>query len=190
MIMTYEDELKSIILSTDWLMLSLKTARDFNLPNWYIGAGAIRNTVWNKLHNFTNNDFPSDIDLIYYSETVPYINFDKDIENKLNHSSDGCMWDVTNQFHVDVWYESYYGVKISKIKSSEDGISIWPETSTAVAVRLDSDDNLIIAAPFGLDDLFNLQLRWNKKVVSQRYFLNRINEKQFLKRWPKLSIVN
>ena len=54
----YGKKLISIVRTQDWLMGVLKEVRSLELPDWYIAAGAIRNTVWNNLHNY-----PKDIKL-------------------------------------------------------------------------------------------------------------------------------
>ena len=64
------------------------------------------------------------------------------------------------------------------------------ETATAIAVRLLENDDIEIIAPFGLNDLFELKLRWNKRLVSYPVFLARIQAKQFLIRWEKLLVVD
>ena len=68
-------------------------------------------------------------------------------------------------------------------------MSLWPETATAVAVRLLENNELEIIAPLGLDDLFELKLRWNTALVSHHVFMQRMEEKQFLRRWNKLRLL-
>jgi len=51
------------------------------------------------------------------------------------------------------------------------------------------NNELEIIAPFGLDDLFELKLRWNATLVSHDVFMQRMEEKQFLQKWNKLSLL-
>ncbi len=44
-------------------------------------------------------------------------------------------------------------------RSTADALLYWPETATAVAVRISSSTLIEIVAPYGLDDLFALRLR-------------------------------
>lgn len=74
--------------------------------------------------------------------------------------------------------------------SSTDAMRFWPETATAVAVRRTAANRLEIAAPFGLDDLFNLSIRptpafagAKRSIVTQR-----IRDKQWREQWPLLRI--
>lgn len=181
--------LKKIILSNAGLMRLLEIARKLDLPNWYIGAGTVRNIVWDVLHGY-EPQMSSDVDLVYYSDLKIHSNMDKVYEAALNDETHGFMWDVNNQFYVDTWYEEYTGIPLAKLKSCEEGISIWPDTSTAIGVRLDEFNNIIIFAPFGLEDLFELKVRWNNKIVSYDIFSQRIKNKRFIERWPKLNIIS
>jgi hypothetical protein len=67
-------------------------------------------------------------------------------------------------------------------------IATWPDTATAVAVRLDDNEQFDVVAPFGLDDLFDLVLRWNPSRVSLEEFNARIDSKQFIRRWPRIRL--
>ncbi|WP_170975283.1 nucleotidyltransferase family protein [Martelella alba] len=184
-----EQRLITLIRSTDWLMATLRLARSCALPDWYIGAGAIRDTVWDKLHGYATAVSCHDIDLVYFSDQRTEHDDDRGLERRLHALTPGLSWDVTNQARVHLWYEKHHGIPLRKFASSEAGIATWPETATAIGVRLTDEDDLLIVAPFGLNDLFNLRLRWNAELVTYAMFLARVEEKKFLTRWPKLTLV-
>lgn len=60
-----------------------------------------------------------------------------------------------------------------------NALSLWPETATAVAVRLLENNALEIIAPFGLDDLFELKPKMECYVGQSWCFMQRMEEKQF-----------
>ena len=66
----------------------------------------------------------------------------------------------------------------------------WPETATAVAVRLLADDRLQVVAPCGLDDLFGMVCRRNPRRVSVDQYHRRLREKRVAERWPRVVIVD
>jgi uncharacterized protein len=76
--------------------------------------------------------------------------------------------------------------------SATDAMRYWPETATAVAARRTSHDECEIAAPFGLDDLFDLRLRPTVKFTVEKHhlFQTRVDEKSWLNTWPLLQIVS
>lgn len=74
--------------------------------------------------------------------------------------------------------------------SATDAMMAWPETATAVAVRLGMDDVIEVAAPLGLDDLFNLIVRPTARFKSEKkpIYVDRVRSKNWLATWPDLSI--
>jgi GNAT superfamily N-acetyltransferase len=75
-------------------------------------------------------------------------------------------------------------------KSSADAMSLWPETATAIGVRLDEADELHIAAPYGLADLYGIVLRRSPRFNNREYFLQRMRNKQWQRYWPKLQVID
>lgn len=73
-----------------------------------------------------------------------------------------------------------------------DAMMAWPETATAVAVRLGMDDVIEVAAPLGLDDLFNLVVRPTARFEMEKkpIYVARVRSKNWLTTWPNLSIVD
>ena len=62
-----ESKILKIIEDDPWMMGVLKAAESMDLPDWMIGAGFVRNKVWDHLHGYQNSEVPtSDIDLIYF----------------------------------------------------------------------------------------------------------------------------
>ena len=98
-------------------------------------------------------------------------------------------WDVVNQAFVHRWYKTDQGQSIAQYSSLLDALSVWVETATAIAVRLLETGDLDIVAPFELNDLFELKLRWNNRLVSRDVFIQRVQSKRFLEKWQKLRIV-
>jgi hypothetical protein len=74
--------------------------------------------------------------------------------------------------------------------SAIDGIRFWPETVTAIAIRIDAAGKIELAAPLGLDDLLSLCVRPTPVTREQRpaVYTQRIAKKNWLARWPKLQI--
>jgi hypothetical protein len=50
-------------LDTPWFMQALVAVRELGLPSWCIGAGAVRNMVWDKLHGHSTPSSLADIDV-------------------------------------------------------------------------------------------------------------------------------
>jgi len=65
----------------------------------------------------------------------------------------------------------------------------WPETATVVAARRYGRDQLEIASPLGLDDLFNLVLRPTQRFTAEKLVIyeSRVSSKAWITEWPLLD---
>jgi hypothetical protein len=74
--------------------------------------------------------------------------------------------------------------------STIDAMRFWPETATAVAVRLDEKGTCEVAAPLGLDDLFGLVIRPAGKFATEKtqVYQDRFKSKNWMTIWPLLTL--
>lgn len=158
-------------------------------PQAYIAAGIIRNTVWAHLHDVEYELDETEVDVIFHDVQDDGAH-GQSIGQKLLSKFPNLEWDVTNQALVHKWYKKDNGDGIEPLTSIDHALSLWPETATAIAVRLNDQNQIEYVAPFGLDDLFELKLRWNSTLVSHDGFMNRVHSKHFLERWSKLKLMN
>ena len=174
----------NLIASDRWRMEVLRAVRSLELPDWLIGAGFVRNPVWDNLHGYDKPTPLSDIDVAYFdpndlSEETEK-RYEKNLRSIINEN-----WSVTNQARmapINKFYRDYL--------TTADALGHWPETATAIGVKLDNNDNIEVVAPHGTDDLMSLTLRMTPDFPGGReYFLERIEKKQWLIKWPKLTII-
>lgn len=184
----YSSELKDLLIKNEKIIDILKMLKTF-APQAYLAAGVIRNTVWAHLHDQSFSLDQTEIDVIFYDANETNAELSNAIVRQLMQYYPDHIWDVTNQATVHQWYKKDNGDGIEPLSSINHALSLWPETATAVAIRLLENNDLDIIAPFGLDDLFKLKLRWNDALVSRGVFANRVASKQFLKKWSKLKWV-
>jgi hypothetical protein len=57
-------------------------------------------------------------------------------------------------------------------------------------VRLIPHDAVLVAAPLGLDDLFQMILRRNPRRVSVELFRQRLREKAIQQKWPRVRVID
>lgn len=182
----YEEKLISIVKQQRWLMNALEAVRHLDLPDWYIAAGAIRNTVWNVLHGYNGNSHIKDVDVAYFDPSDLKLDREKRSEQELNIALPSLVFEVINQARA---YQ--FDVGRPKATSSCDSISYWSETPTCVGVRLEKDNTLTICAPHGLTDLLELNVRpIPEPKRDMQLYADKIKEKQWDKTWSKLRIFN
>lgn len=159
------------------------------MKNWYLGAGCISQTVWNEMHGFPPGAHIKDYDLIYFDESdLSYEAEDSNIKAAGEAFRDlGVAVEVKNEARVHLWYENHFGYPIQPYRSSEDAIASWPTTATCVGVRRDDEGRFMVYAPFGLQDLFDMIVRPNKRQTTKEVYLEKANRWASL--WPDLSVI-
>ena len=178
----YERALKRIVSATPWLLEALSALRSCGLPCSYLAAGAIRNTVWDHLHDRVSTGPTGDLDVVYFDPSDAPTHAEAALHAAFPH----YRWEVTNQAVVHRWQSVDAGRAIAPYPSLRAALGSWPETATAIAVRLTASDELEFEAPFGLTDLFELRLRANPGASNLAAFAARCREKGWQRRWPKL----
>ncbi|MDQ3035379.1 MAG: nucleotidyltransferase family protein [Myxococcota bacterium] len=183
-----EERLRAIVRESDALMSALRAARAVGLPDWYIGAGAVRDLVWDRLHDRAPRA-PRDVDVAFFDPSDLRRLRDHEAQEALARALPGVPWEATNQAAVHLWYEAVFGVSVPPLASCDEALATWPETVTCIGVRLRDDDAIEICAPLGLEDLFELVWRYNPVRASLDAFERRLARKDVAQRWPRARIV-
>ena len=181
--MTCEQRASEIISQDDWMMQCLHTVRDLNLNDWYIGAGFVRNKLWDVLHEYPERTPLNDVDVVYFDRINNDPADEKALEQKLLAQMPDVPWSVLNLANIHLRYDQ------APFNDTTHAISFWPEVPTCVGVRLEADDTLTFTAPFGMDDIFNLVVKRNHTGnLPAEVYPQRMAKKQWHKIWPKLLI--
>src|SRR3954447_6156540 len=143
-------------------MRALHAAREVDPPDWLIGAGAVRDCVWARLHGVSPPP-PRGVDLAFFDQSAPGDEREEEVRRELRKRAPDLPWEVTNEAAVHLWYPRVYGVDVPPLRTTSESVATWPETATAVAVRLLADDRIRVVAPFGLEDLFGIVWRHNPR---------------------------
>jgi uncharacterized protein len=154
------------------------------LPDCWIGAGFIRNTVWDVLHGRAIDvSRLNDVDVIFFDPSDTRRERESDLENRLHEISPGAIWSVKNQARMhrrngDAPYRDTF-----------DAVAHWAETATALAAR-SLDGRIDVMAPHGVKDLLNLIVRpvpaFEQKMEVYR---KRVLSKDWPARWPRLTML-
>lgn len=165
-------------------MRVLAHVRDLGLPDCWVSAGFVRNRVWDHLHGFASSPWLGDIDVIWFDAQHATQEGDRSLESGLREQDSTLAWSVKNQARM------HHRNGDLPYRSATDAMRYWPETATAVGVRLGQRGAIDIAAPFGLDDLFDLVVRPTTRFLGEKYpmYLERQRVKQWQTRWPQLTI--
>jgi uncharacterized protein len=159
-----------------------------DLPDCWLVAGCLAQTVWNDKVGLPATHGISDVDLVYFDGS------DLSVEAETRHAerirtlfADLGLWiDVKNEARVHLWYAEKFGNALAPYVSTEDAITTFPTTATAVGVQPRAD-GLHVFAPYGLSDLLGLIVRPNKKQITQAIYDAKV--KKWRARWPDLRVV-
>ncbi len=184
-----EERLREIARSSPWFASALHAVRELDLASWCIGAGAVRNLVWDFLHGHSTPTHLPDVDVAYFDPSDLTPERDQELQGRLVGSLPATPWEVTNQAAVHRWFEGYFGHPVEPLCSLQEAVASWPEYATSVGLTLNRDDSIDVIAPHGLDDLFNCVVRRNPTRVSIDTYRRRIEQKQYWLRWPKVAIL-
>ncbi len=171
------------LATSQWHMNVLRVVADMSLPDWAIGAGFVRNLVWDRLHGRGCQALPADVDVLYYSESHVGCRAEEEITNRLAATMPGTPWSVKNQarMHIRNGDQPY--------RCTLDAIGFWLETPTAVAVNLETDDKIEVLAPYGVADLIDLRVRPTPAGRRKPHaYSARVKDKKWQERWPKLRV--
>lgn len=166
-------------------MAALAAVAELRLPDCWIGAGFVRDAVWDERHGQGPTLPFGDVDVLWFAPGVADKAADRDIERQLRSSMPDLPWSVKNQarMHRQNGDAPYHSVA--------DAMMHWPETATAVAARL-ADGRMEISAPLGLDDLFALRVRPTAafRLEKRGIFDKRIASKRWMERYPLLIVLD
>jgi hypothetical protein len=170
-------------------MQALRAARSLGLVSWCIGAGAVRNLVWDHLHGFEVPTKPEDVDLVFYEAADLSQDLERTLESKLAQAAPEFKWEVVNQAAVHKWLNPQVKQRVEPFRSLLEGVASWPEVATCVGVSLASSGQIEVVAPHGLTDLFEMVVRWNPTRVSKEVYQGRVAKKRFSERWSRVKVL-
>ena len=184
-----EARLAEIVRADAGLMHVLGTVRGLDLNDWRVFSGAVYQSVWNAVTGRPAGYGIRDYDLGYFDPDTSWEAEDAVIRRVAAAFEPPFrdMVEVRNQARVHLWFEGKFGEPYDALTGTDEALARFVAPAFAVGVRLEADDTVSVAAPFGLEDVFSLTIRpnpnrplakgWDRAVANAR------------SRWPELTIV-
>ncbi|MFB6465508.1 nucleotidyltransferase family protein [Cytobacillus sp. Hz8] len=182
--MKNEEDIIAEIQKDDWMMEILYIVQTLNLPDWWVCAGFVRSKIWDTQHHFSKRTPLPDIDVIYYDSVNAVEEEEKKWEGVLKSIAPKLPWSVKNQSRMHLKNQ------LPPYSSSIDGISKFPETATALGVKLGKEKNVVLAAPWGVEDVIKMEVRATPFYKSnlKRIYQDRVMKKNWQSIWSKVKI--
>ncbi len=158
------------------------------LPDAWLVAGCLFQTVWNLQGGRAPTDGIKDYDLFYFDAA----DLSEQAEWEVARRVQACFHDLTitieakNQARVHTWYPEWFGQSYPALTCSRDGIDRFLVPCTCVGLKDASGLPDALYAPYGLDDLYHGVLRRNPLIDHRRLFSDKAGS--YRSRWPWLRI--
>ncbi|MGE7604510.1 nucleotidyltransferase family protein [Peribacillus sp. NPDC097675] len=179
----YKTLFNEIMTNDPYIMSVLKVVEQVKMDDCWVCAGLIRNKVWDVIHNIKTPI--NDIDVIYFDPTDTSISMEKHFEKVLEGLMPQQPWSVKNQARMHEKNDAL------PYNSSYDAVAHFPESPTAIAVKL-HNNKLEVMAPYGLTDLFEKIVRptplYTRNNKLYPVFSERMQEKKWNEIWRDLYI--
>ncbi|MBN9006905.1 MAG: nucleotidyltransferase family protein [Rhizobiales bacterium] len=158
------------------------------LPDAWIVAGCLSQTVWNVLTDRAIDYGISDHDIFYFDPDTSWQAEDaviRDVQARLAHL--GVTVEVRNQARVHLWYPDKHGLPYPPLRCATEGIDRFLTRNTQVGLqRCNGGYNTY--APHGFDDIAALVVRPNPGPnFSAENYLTKAKRWKAL--WPELTVL-
>jgi len=161
------------------------------LPDAWLVAGCLFQTVWNRRAGLPAEAQIKDHDLFYFDPA----DTSEAAERRTQARVDAAVADLgvpveaKNQARVHLWYEGWFGFPYPPLAGSRDGIDRFLVRATCVGVRPRGEgiaDGLEVYAPHGLEALYEGRLAPNPRTDHRPLFERKVAS--YRERWPWLTV--
>lgn len=185
------EEFVAILKQNNDLMAILDYIYELKLPNFYIAAGSIFQTIWNYYDKKPLNFGIKDIDIIYCDVNNLTREYEQKLEEKIiKHFKKINLdyeVDIHNEARMHLWKKENENKSINYYKNSEDAIDQWIATVQSIGITKDRG-KIKVYAPYGLSDIFSKTIRPIKhKNNSKKLYDRKVDS--WKKRFNNLNII-
>ncbi|MFJ9560209.1 nucleotidyltransferase family protein [Streptomyces fuscichromogenes] len=183
------DVLRSVLSRNEVLTDVLTRAAALELPDWYLTAGCLFQTVWNVVTDRPPTAGIKDYDLFYFDDAdLSWEAEDAVIKaGRKVFAGLPAEVEIRNEARVHLWYEQKFGVPCPPHGSTEAAIDSFAATTCCLGVRLNPDGGWRVYAPHGLSDVFGLVLRPNPVLAPREVYEAKAACWQAT--WPELTVL-
>jgi hypothetical protein len=166
----------------------LQRAEAMDLPDWYLTAGCLFQTVWNVLDGQEPTRGIQDYDLFYFDDSDTTWEGEDCVIRRSAAVFEGCGGEVEvrNEARVHLWYEDKFGVPCEPYTSTESAIDRFASTTCCLGIRR-TGAHLHVYAPHGFQDLFDFVLRPNPVQAPRQVY--EAKAARWCELWPRLTVL-
>ena len=175
------------ILSNRHNRIILERWEHLALPDGWLVAGCLFQSVWNRCSGLPAEAQIKDYDLFYFDGNDLSAQAEECVQAHVAHvlSDLGIAVEAKNQARVHTWYPEWFGHPYPALRSACDGIDRFLVPATCVGVR-PAGDGFDVYAPHGVAQVYEGGLSLNPLIPHQALF--EAKARSYQARWPWLRI--
>jgi hypothetical protein len=153
------------------------------LPDGWLVAGCLFQTVWNLRSGCAPEASIKDYDLFYFDSSDPTEAGEQRVQRRVEQvlGDLGIQVEASNQARVHLWYEACFGHPYDALRNARDGIDRFLIPATCVGVQPDA-----LYVPNGLRLLYDGVLAPNPLVPHRDLYQRKAAS--YRDRWPWLTV--
>lgn len=177
---------EAIVRADTDLMRLLERLRRLALPQWRLVAGCLYQTVWNVLTGRPRGTGIKDYDLIYFDASDLSWEAEDAVIRRVAAATNDCVGpvEVRNQARVHLWFADRFGSPYPRLGSADESLGYYAAIVHAVGVRLEDDGRFDVVAPFGLEDMFAMAIRPNRRLANAESYARKAASAKAI--WPEV----
>ncbi len=180
----------SDVLKNDANRTILQRLPSLQLPDAWLVAGCLFQTIWNLRCGRSPGAGIKDYDLFYFDAD----DLSASAERAVGERVQACYRDLDitveakNQARVHTWYANWFGFPYPALEHACEGIDRFLVMCTCVGLQCSSGDSPRLYAPNGLDELYHGVLRPNAHCDHRPLFLQKTAS--YCSRWDWLQVID
>ena len=164
---------------------------DLALPDGWLVAGCLFQTVWNLRSGLGPTAHIKDYDLFYFDASDLSEAAEQAVQNRAAalFADLPITVEAKNQARVHVWYERWFGYPYAPLQSALNGIERFLVPCTCVGLQPSNAPSIAqptLYAPYGLEELYAGLLKPNPACPHLPLF--EAKAQSYRERWPWLTI--
>ncbi len=161
------------------------------LPDAWLVAGCLFQTVWNLQSGLAPTANIKDYDLFYFDASDLSETAEQAVQDRVTtlFTDLPITVEAKNQARVHLWYEHWFGYPYAPLKATRNGIERFLVPCTCVGLQPADESGLKapkLYTPHGLDELYAGLLRPNPACPHLPLF--KAKAESYRERWPWLTI--
>jgi uncharacterized protein len=183
-----EERFLGIVLADPTVQAVLERAPRLGVPDWWLTAGVLFQTVWNSLTGRPAGTGIRDADLFYFDPDTSWETEDAVIRAGAElFAGLPVPVEIRNEARVHLWYAGHFGVPApAPFTGSRDAMDSFAAVCCAVGLTLEAGRPRVYA-PFGFDDLFGLVVRPNRRLAPRHVY--EAKAARWREHWPELAVL-